>query len=233
MKNILVGLAVLAVIAVIGAAAYEQLGKPKIPGGPVLSSTSSGSTAAPPAASSIAAATQVRPGDMVMGNPDAKVTIVEYASLTCPHCAAFHAISLPVLKENYIDKGTVKLAYRDFPLDGLALRAAMLPHCAGPMRYFGLLGTLFARQQQWATAQDPLLALAAIARQAGMSEDDFKTCLADKAVEKTVLDSALEADKSLGVNATPTIFINGTKYAGGLTPEQLKSIVDPLIGATN
>lgn len=229
MKNILVGLAVLAVIAVIGAAAYEQLAKPKIPGTPVV--TSSGASA--PAASAIAAATQVRPGDMVMGDPNAKVTFVEYASLTCPHCAAFHANSLPMLKENYIDKGTVKLVFRDFPLDGLALRAAMLPHCAGQMRYFGLLGTLFARQQQWATAQDPLLALAAIARQAGMSEDDFKACLANKAVEKTVLDSALEADKSLGVNATPSFFINGTKYSGGLTPDQIKSIVDPLVGATN
>lgn len=232
MKNILVGLAVLAVVAVIGAAAYEQLAKPKVPSGPVLSSTSGGAPASP-AAGSIAAATQARPGDMLMGNPEAKVTVVEYASLTCPHCAAFHANSLPMLKENYIDKGTVKLVFRDFPLDGLALRAAMLPHCAGPMRYFGLLGTLFARQQQWAAAQDPLLALAAIARQAGMSEDDFKACLANKAVEKTVLDSALEADKSLGVNSTPTFFINGTKYSGGLTPEQIKSIVDPLVGATN
>jgi protein-disulfide isomerase len=229
MKNILVGLAILAVIAVIGAAAYEQLAKPKVPSGPVLTATSGGAPASP-AASSVAAATQVRPGDMVMGNPDAKVTIVEYASLTCPHCAAFHATSLPALKENYIDKGTVKLVFRDFPLDGLALRAAMLPHCAGPMRYFGLLGTLFARQTQWRDVQDPLLALAAIARQAGMSEEDFKACLADKAVEKTVLDSALEADKSLGVNATPTFFVNGTKYSGGLTTEQLKAIVDPLVG---
>ncbi len=228
MKNILVGLAVLAVIAVIGAAAYEQFAKPRIPSGPVVSGTSGGAPAG-----QVAAATQARPGDMVMGNPDAKVTIVEYASLTCPHCAAFHATSLPALKANYIDKGTVKLVFRDFPLDGLALRAAMLPHCAGPMRYFGLLGTLFARQQQWATTQDPLLALAAIARQAGMGEDEFKACLADKAVEKKVLDSALEAGKGLGVNATPSFFINGTKYSGGLTVEQLKSIVDPLIGATN
>jgi protein-disulfide isomerase len=222
MKNILVGLAVLAVIAVVGAAAYERFAQPRAPLGTV-------STAAP--GSPVAAAFQARPGDMVIGSPDAKVTVVEYASLTCPHCAAFHAQSLPALKADYIDKGTVKLVFRDFPLDGLALRAAMLPHCAGPMRYFGLLDTLFARQTQWRDVQDPLLALAAIARQAGLGEEEFKACLADKAVEKTVLDSALEADKGLGVNSTPTFFINGTKYSGGLTVEQLKAIVDPLIAA--
>jgi protein-disulfide isomerase len=230
MKNILVGLAVLAVVAVIGAAAYEQLAKPRVPSGPVLTASSADAPANAPA-SAAAAALQVRPGDMVIGSPDAKVTIIEYASLTCPHCAAFHANTLPALKANYVDKGTVKLVFRDFPLDGLALRAAMLPQCAGQMRYFGLLGTLFARQTQWRDVQDPLLALAALARQAGMSEDEFKSCLADKTVEKKVLDSALEADKTLGVNATPTFFINGTKYSGELTVEQVKSIVDPLIAA--
>lgn len=230
MKNILVGLAVLAVVAVIGAAAYEQLAKPRVPSGPVLTANSADAPANAPA-SAAAAALQVRPGDMVIGSPDAKVTIIEYASLTCPHCAAFHANTLPALKANYVDKGTVKLVFRDFPLDGLALRAAMLPQCAGQMRYFGLLGTLFARQTQWRDVQDPLLALAALARQAGMSEDEFKSCLADKTVEKKVLDSALEADKTLGVNATPTFFINGTKYSGELTVEQVKSIVDPLIAA--
>jgi protein-disulfide isomerase len=106
----------------------------------------------------------------------------------------------------------------------------MVAHCAGNERYFGMLGTLFARQAQWATAQDPLLAIAAIARQGGMSEEEFKACLANKTVEKTVLDSALEANKGLGVNATPSFFINGTKYPGALTIEQIREIVDPLIG---
>ena len=226
MKKILVGLGVLAVVAVVGAAAYERMNKPEIPPAPKFSGAASSSSA--PANQ---AALQIRPTDMVIGNPDAKVTIIEYASLTCPHCAAFHANTLPALKERYLDTGKAKLAFRDFPLDGLALRAAMVAHCAGNERYFGMLGTLFARQMQWATAQDPLLAIAGIARQAGMSEESFKACIADKAVEKTVLDSALEADKSLGVKATPTIFINGQKFSGALTIDQMAQIIDPLVGS--
>ena len=227
MKKILVGLGVLAVVAVIGAAAYERMNKPSVPAAPALTGAASGASSAPVNQ----AALQIRPTDMVIGNPDAKVTIIEYASLTCPHCAAFHANTLPALKERYLDTGKAKLAFRDFPLDGLALRAAMLAHCSGSERYFGMLGTLFARQMQWATAQDPLLAIAAIARQAGMSEEEFKACIADKAVEKTVLDSALEADKSLGVNSTPTIFINGQKFSGALTIDQMAQVIDPLVGA--
>lgn len=227
MKNILVGLGVVAVVAVVGAAAYERMNKPEIPPAPQVTNAAAGASA--PASSQ--AALQIRPTDMVIGNPDAKVTIIEYASLTCPHCAAFHANTLPALKERYLDTGKAKLAFRDFPLDGLALRAAMVAHCAGNERYFGMLGTLFARQMQWATAQDPLLAIAGIARQAGMSEENFKACIADKAVEKTVLDSALEADKTLGVNSTPTIFINGQKFAGALSIEQMAQAIDPLVGA--
>lgn len=229
MKNILVGLGVLAVVAVIGAAAYERMNKPSIPPAPAV--TNAASSAASSAPANNQAALQIRPTDMVIGNPDAKVTIIEYASLTCPHCAAFHANTLPALKERYLDTGKAKLAFRDFPLDGLALRAAMVSHCAGGERYYGMLGTLFARQMQWATAQDPLLAIAGIARQAGMSEESFKACIADKAVEKTVLDSALEADKTLGVNSTPTIFINGQKFAGALTIDQMAQVIDPLVGA--
>jgi len=212
---------------VIGAAGYERFFKPKPP---VIAMPSIAETA-PAAATPVADALQARPSDMVLGQAEAKVTIIEYASLTCPHCAAFHANTLPALKERYIDKGTVKLAFRDFPLDGLALRAAMLPHCAGPERYYGLLGTLFARQQQWATAPDPLSALAAIALQAGMNSDDFKSCLANKAVEDKVLQSAMESSKGLGVNSTPTLFINGLKYTGALAIDQISVIVDPLIGA--
>lgn len=221
MKNILVALGVLAVVAVIGAASYERFFKP-VTVTPATDPTT-GQTAM--------ATIPLRPDDMVLGSPDAKVTIVEYASLTCPHCAAFHNTTLPMIKERYIDKGLVKLVYRDYPLDGLALRAAYLPHCAGPLRYFGLLGTLFARQTQWAASgQDPLAALGKIASQAGMTEEAFQACLADKAMEKKVLDSAMEAQNTFAVKSTPTLFVNGVKYVGGLTPEQARAVLDPLTG---
>ena len=225
MKNILVGLAILAVVAVVGAASYEQFFRPGAPKAPVMA------TAATTPATTAAATLQLRPGEMVVGSADAKVTIIEYASLTCPHCAAFHANILPTLKTNYIDQGTVQFAYRDFPLDGLALRAAMLPHCAGPERYYGLLGALFARQFQWARAEDPLSALAAIVRQAGMTEDSFKSCLENKAIEDKVLQSRFEADKTLEVRSTPTLFINGVRYIGTLSVDQISAILDPLIAA--
>ena len=230
MKNILVILGVLAVVAVVGAAGYERFFKPNPP---VIAGPASSAPAEPAAAPAtpVADALQVRPGDLVIGEAAATVTIIEYASLTCPHCAAFHANTLPALKERYIDKGNVKLVFRDFPLDGLALRAAMLPHCAGPERYYGLLGTLFARQLQWATAKDPLNALSSISLQAGMNGEEFKACLANKAIEDQVLQSAMEASKGLGVNATPTLFINGLKYSGALTIEQIGAVVDPLVGA--
>jgi protein-disulfide isomerase len=218
----LVILGVLAVVAVIGAAGYERFAKPKV------------APAIDPATGQTATATiPLKPDDMVLGSPDAKVTIVEYASLTCPHCAAFHNNTLPMIKERYIDKGLVKLVYRDFPLDGLALRAAYLPHCAGPMRYFGLLGTLFARQSSWVSGGEQTAALAAlgkIASQAGMSEEAFQACLADKAMEKKVLDSAMEAQNTFQVKSTPTLFVNGVKYVGGLTPEQARAVLDPLTG---
>lgn len=238
MRNILIALGVTAAAAVVGVAAYEKFGKPAPmpaagPSSSAPSSTADGAAAQSPRPSSTQdrATFEIRPADKVLGDPNAKVTIVEYASLTCPHCASFHADTLPGLKSEYIDKGTVKLVFRDYPLDGLALRAAMLPHCAGDERYFGMLDLLFARQSTWAVPNDPLGALANVVRQAGMSDSEFQACLSNKEVEQTVLASALEGERTYQVRSTPTLFVNGVRYAGALSLDQLRAIVDPLVAA--
>ena len=96
------------------------------------------------------------PQEQILGDPDAPVTIIEYASLTCPHCAQFHNEVLPELKERYIAPGKVRLIYRDFPLDQVALAAAALAHCDGSDRYFSMLDVLFETQRNWARADDPI-----------------------------------------------------------------------------
>lgn len=233
MRNMLVILGVVAALAVVGYAVYEKFGQPvAVPtaSAPGATSTPAGRPQSTPVPASERLSFVVKPDDMVLGSADAKVMMVEYASLTCPHCANFHINTLPALKREYIDKGLVKLIYRDFPLDGLALRAAMMAQCAGPDRYYGFLELLFGRQVQWATAKDPLEGLAAIGKIGGMSEDEFKACLADKTIEQKVLSSALEGDKAYAVRATPTIFIDGLRYSS-MSIEQLRGILDPIIAS--
>ena len=157
---------------------------------------------------------QQTPEDRVLGKADAPITIFEYASLTCPHCAAFDRETLPKVKENWIDTGKAKLIFRDFPLDGLALRAAMLARCAPPDRFYGFIDTLFQSQQTWEHAKDPMEALEHIARLGGMTEDQFKSCMKNEQVSNAVVGSETLAQKEYGVNSTPTFFINGTKIEG-------------------
>ena len=118
-------------------------------------------------------------GDMALGDEKAPVTIIEYASMTCPHCAQFHATTYPELKKRYIDTGKVRFIFREFPLDQLALAAFLLARCAGPDKYFPMIETLFQLQKEW-VIQKPLGPLLAIAKQAGMSEQAFNECLQDK-----------------------------------------------------
>ncbi len=154
------------------------------------------------------------PDDRVLGKADAPITIFEYASLTCPHCAAFDRETLPKVKENWIDTGKAKLIFRDFPLDGLALRAAMLARCAPPDRFYGFINTLFQSQQTWEHAKDPIEALGHIARLGGMTEEQFQACMKNEQVSNAVVGSETLAQKEYGVNSTPTFFINGTRLDG-------------------
>lgn len=167
--------------------------------------------------------------EFVIGKADAPVTIVEYASLTCPHCARFHVDTLPGLKKEFIDTGKVRLVYRDFPLDRNALAAAIVARCAGPARYFGFIDTFYASQSNWARSSNPVDALGKLARLGGMSKKDFDACLKNKAVSDAVLEQRLEGEKTYKVNSTPTLYINGGKYSGGLTLDQIRSVVGAIL----
>jgi protein-disulfide isomerase len=158
------------------------------------------------------------PDDHVLGKPDAPITIVEYASLTCPHCAEFDRDTLPKIKEKWIDTGKAKLVFRDFPLDGLALRAAVVARCAPPDRYFGYIDILFHSQRNWATANDPIQALSRIARLGGMSDQQFQSCINNAELQRAVAASRQTAEKEYGVESTPTFFINGTMMKAGARP---------------
>src|SRR5438067_4504200 len=154
----------------------------------------------------------VQPGDRVLGKADAPITIIEYASLTCPHCAHFEVDVLPKLKTKWIDTSKAKLVLRDFPLDEPALRAAMVARCAPPDKFYPLVDTFFSQQEQWVTARDYRAALEKLAKLAGIGDKQFKTCIEDKKLEDQIVQSRLTAAQQLGVGSTPSFFVNGQKF---------------------
>ncbi|MFO1189440.1 MAG: DsbA family protein [Alphaproteobacteria bacterium] len=166
--------------------------------------------------------------DFVLGDPNAPVTMIEYASLTCPHCANFHNTILPTLESDYIKTGKVKLVFRDFPLDGIALRAAALARCAGPERYHGFVKVLFRSQAEWAASPNPMTALERVAKLGGIDETRFTACTRDEKVLDQILASRQEAERTFQVNSTPTFIIQGRKYTGSLTLDGLREILDSL-----
>jgi protein-disulfide isomerase len=165
--------------------------------------------------------------DRILGNPDAPITIIEYASLTCPHCAHFANDVLPELKKKWIDPGKVKLVLRDYPLDEPALRAAMIARCAPPDKFYAYIDTFFAQQQRWVT-NDWRDALARLVKLGGMSKDEFDNCLKNTALENKIVEERLVASKELDVNSTPTFFINGTKFTGAPTVEEFDKVLSGL-----
>jgi protein-disulfide isomerase len=166
--------------------------------------------------------------DIPMGAENAPVTMIEYASMTCPHCAAFEVQTFPMLKEKYIDTGKVRYIMREYPLDRLAAAAFMLARCAGPDKYNALIETLFQQQQKWAV-REPLPPLLAIARQAGFSQQSFDACINDQALLKQIQEQRDRGTQKFKVDSTPTFYINGTKYSGDMKFEELAKILDPLI----
>ena len=166
--------------------------------------------------------------DRILGNPEAPITIVEYASMTCPHCAHFQDDVLPEIRKKWIDTGKAKLVLRDFPLDEPALRAAMIARCAPPDRYYAFADTFFAAQEKWVKAADYREALARLAKLGGLGKDEFDSCLKDTALENRIVESRLVASKELDVNSTPTFFVNGSKFTGAPTVEEFDKLLSSL-----
>jgi protein-disulfide isomerase len=167
-------------------------------------------------------------GDIMIGSDKAPVTVIEYASMTCPHCAHFEETTLPELKKRYIDTGKVRYVMREFPLDALAAAGFMLARCAGPDKYETVVETLFAKQTDWVT-QQPIPPLMAIAKQFGFTEESFNACLANQKVLDDIQAVRDHAVNKLAVNSTPTFFINGKRFVGDLSIEVMAKEIDPYL----
>jgi protein-disulfide isomerase len=216
----LIGGAAVVVIAAAGGAGYYLWRRPE------------SSFPEPPGGADVPMAELMTPGplgDHVLGSANAPVTIIEYASMTCPHCAHFHETTYPELKKKYIDTGKVRFIFREFPLDMLALAGSLLARCAGKDKYFPMIDTLFSQQKEW-VVQKPLEPMLGIARLAGFTQQSFDECLENQEMKAGIEENRTHAMK-LGVNSTPTFFINGKIFRGALTPEELEKQLAPYLKA--
>lgn len=185
------------------------------------------------ATSAPAGKTEISPDDRVMGSDSAPVTVIEYASMTCGHCAHFSKEVLPEVKKNLIDTGKLRLVFRDFPLDKVALKAAMMARCLPADKYFGMIEVIFSSQERWMSNEDPVKGLEQIGALAGMDSDAFNKCTTDEALEKRILAGMQEAQDKYQVKSTPSfIFNNGAEiYAGGKDAAAFAETVNKLSGA--
>lgn len=168
--------------------------------------------------------------DLAIGPDDAKVTVVEYASMTCGHCATFTNNVWPDFKKKYIDTGKVRYVFREFPLDNLAAAASMLARCAGNDKALPMIEVLFEKQNEWAFGEgNPVPRLFEIAKQAGFTQESFDKCLTDQKLLDDITAGRTRASEVFGVSATPTFYVNGKKLEGGNTMDKFDAAIEPLL----
>ncbi|MCC0034246.1 MAG: DsbA family protein [Hoeflea sp.] len=167
--------------------------------------------------------------EVTMGDENAPVTIVEYMSMTCPHCASFHEDNFKPLVEKYVDTGKVRFVLREFPFDPRAAAAIMLARCAPENQFFPMVDVLFKQQRTWATAPDGREALLQIARLAGFTQESFEACLTNQKLLDDVNAVRTKAGNEFGVQSTPTFFVNGKRYPGNMSIDIMSAIIDPLL----
>lgn len=168
--------------------------------------------------------------DQILGDPNAPVTVVEYASLTCSHCRAFHDETLPEVKKRLIDTGKIRLIYRDFPLDQYATAGSMLARCAGDGKYFPVIDAFFDKQAELLGAQDPFVWLQGFAKQVGFTQESLEACLANQGLMDNVLAERQRASEKFGVSSTPTFFFNGRIKRGALSIDEFEKEIAALPG---
>lgn len=186
---------------------------------------------APASERSVDMAAALKPGalpEMTLGKDDAPVTIIEYFSMTCSHCANFHNSTFDGLKTKYIDSGKVRFIAREFPFDPRAAAAFMLARCAPKEQYFPFVSMLFKQQMTWAAAQDGRAALLQMSRLAGFSEESFNACLTNQKLLDDVNATRERGATEFGINSTPTFIINGKVYTGNMSLEQMSAIIDSI-----
>lgn len=161
----------------------------------------------------------------IVGNADAPITLIEYASYTCPHCADFHNDILPQIKKDFVDTGKVKVIFRDFPFEQIGATAAMLSRCVEPSRFDGFNSLLMQQQANWVSAKDPIQALFKLAKLAGLSQENIDACLADEKLLDKIIAVRKEAMDTHGFNSTPSFLINGEKVVGSGEYDRFKEII--------
>lgn len=165
-------------------------------------------------------------GERALGRPGAPVTVIEYASLTCPHCRDYHAKVFPRIKREYIDTGKVRYIIREFPIGRTAGAAAIITRCAPEPKYLSVMESFLARQPEWVSQEVRPDALYGVAKSSGMTRETFDKCLSNQ----TIIDGLTEVKqrgRQFGVIGTPTFFINGRKAQGAVTYEEIKALIAP------
>jgi len=167
--------------------------------------------------------------DIVLGSEDAPVTVIEYFSMTCGHCANFHNTTFKHLEETYIKEGKMRFILREFPLDPLAAAGAMLARCTPGDNAVAMIDVLLGNQRTWAYSDNPVSSLFNFARQAGFTQDSFNACLTDQKLLDDITAVRERGTKEFGINSTPTFFVNGEKHVGALSSEEFDKILEPLL----
>jgi protein-disulfide isomerase len=165
-------------------------------------------------------------GDKTLGDEAAPVTIIEYASMTCGHCANFHKRTWPDLKKDYIETGKVRFIFREFPLDPVASAAFMLARCAPQEKYFDIVDIMFEEQRAWAFTDNPYQSLLDFSKQIGFTQESFEECLTNQGLLDAVNAVRERGANEFGVNSTPTFFINGEKHSGALSIDEMGKIIE-------
>ncbi|MER8381744.1 DsbA family protein [Mesorhizobium sp. M0815] len=241
-RNLLSSLAAIPAVALLAACsdsgekAEAQDVKPAAPSDPTKPAEPAKPAApaaakAPEAQGTVDMTAVLKPGalpDMQLGKDDAKVTIVEYASMTCPHCAHFAETTFPELKTKYIDTGKARYILREFPFDPSAEAGFMLARCSKD-NYFPMVDVLFRQQANWVGVNNTKDALLQIAKLAGFTQESFEACLTDQKLLDDVRSVQKRGADEFKVDSTPTFFINGKTYKGAMSIAEMSAIIDPLL----
>ncbi|MBB3975911.1 protein-disulfide isomerase [Rhizobium azooxidifex] len=183
----------------------------------------------PPSEGDVDMAKVLEPGplpEMAIGEANAPVTIVEYMSMTCPHCAKFHNETFDAIKAKYVDSGQVRFILREFPFDPRAAAAFMLARCAPPEQYFPMVSMLFKQQEQWAAAENGREALLQMSKLAGFTQQSFEACLTNQKLLDDVNAVRERGAKEFGIAATPTFIVNGQRYSGEMSVAVMSALID-------
>lgn len=175
--------------------------------------------------------TDVAMGELSLGSADAPVVLHEYSSLTCPHCAAFHADTLPAIKKEYVDTGKVRIVFHDFPLDNTALAAMMIVRCSGPERNVDFFNMLYETQPDWSRATNPRGALVALARFYGMNGADVNACLSNQALIDAIMAARTSATDLYKIESTPSFVLDGNLVVGAHSFDAFKEKLDAALAA--